>query len=163
MINNVVQPESYRWTKTPDEVYKIALPYQRGDKFATSYTIFGGGLHTALGGALQVKAEPISSIRGGFRNPFQRGSSGHFRGKTTGGAERRCFICDQANFTTEHISKRPARNAACNYCKKRGHNKRPCRGKKGANRGRVGLIHGETDGDDQFAKNDVVDHFTIFR
>ena len=75
------QTEICRSRKTPHDVYKIALSYERGDKYAKSYKGSGGGLKTASGSALQIKAELISSIRGGYQRPFQRGSRGTFGGK----------------------------------------------------------------------------------
>ena len=148
MTNKEAQTKIYRSTKTPYEVYKIALSYEWGNKYAKSYKITGGGLHARR--CLTSKGRTHRSIRGGFRRPSQRGSKGLFQGNTRGGAEKRCFNGDRANFTTEQTSKRPARNATCNYCKKTG------RGKRGAKRGRVELIHGKMDRDDQFAENDDV-------
>ena len=67
MTSKKSQTELCRSTKAPDEVYKILLLYESGNKYGKSYKITGGGLHTAPGGALQIKADSISSIRGGFR------------------------------------------------------------------------------------------------
>ena len=44
MSNKEAQTELCRSTKTPDEVYRIALSYERGDKYAKSYKVSGGGL-----------------------------------------------------------------------------------------------------------------------
>ena len=149
MSNKEAQTELCRSTKTPDEVYRIALSYERGDKYAKSYKVPGGGLTTAPAGSLQIKAEPISAIRGGYRRPFQRGGCGFARGGTRGrgGADRKCYNCDQSGFTPDHIPKCPARNTTCNFCRKTGHYERTCRGRRSANRGRVGMINEDgTDG-----------------
>ena len=149
MSNKEAQTELCRSTKTPDEVYRIALSYERCDKYAKSYKVSGGGLTAAPTGSLQIKAEPISAIRGGYRRPFQRGGRGFGRGGTRGrgGADRKCYNCDQSGFTPDHIPKCPARNATCNFCKKTGHYERTCRGRRSANRGRLGMINEDgTDG-----------------
>ena len=150
MSNKEAQTELCRSTKTPDEVYRIALSYERGDKYAKSYKVSGGGLTAAPAGSLKIKAEPISAIRGGYRRPFQRGGRGFGRGGTRGrggAADRKCYNCDQSGFTPNHIPKCPARNATCNFCKKNGHYERTCRGRRSANRGRVGMINeDDTDG-----------------
>ena len=144
MSNKEAQTELCRSTKTPDEVYRIALSYERGDKYAKSYKVSGGGHTAAPAGSLQIKAEPISAIRGGYRRPFQRGGRGFGRGGTRGrggAADRKCYNCDQSGFTPDHIPKCPARNATCNFCKKTGHYERTCRGRRSANRGCVGMIN----------------------
>ena len=150
MSNKEAQTELCRSTKTPDEVYRIALSYERDDKYAKSYKVSGGGLTAAPAGSLQIKAEPISAIRGGYRRSFQRGGRGFGRGGTRGrggAADRKCYNCDQSGFTPDHIPKCPARNATCNFCKKTGHYERTCRGRRSANRGRVGMINeDDTDG-----------------
>ena len=69
------------------------------------------------------------------------------QGRARGGADRKCYNCDQSGFTPDHIPKGPARNATCNFCKKTGHYERTCRGRRSANRGRVGMINEDgTDG-----------------
>ena len=143
MSNKEAQMKLCRSTKTPDEVYRIALSYERGDKYAKLYKVSGGGLTAAPAGSLQIKAEPISAIRGGYRRPFQRGGRGFGRGGPSGrgGADRKCYNCDQSGFTPDHIPKCPARNATCNFCKITGHYERTCRGRRSANRGRVGMIN----------------------
>ena len=150
MSNKEAQTELCRSTKTADEVYRIALSYERGDKYAKLYKVSGGGLTAAPVGSLQIKAEPISAIRGGYRRPFQRGGRGFGRGGTRGrggAADRKCYNCDQSGFTPDHIPKCPARNATCIFCKKTGHYERTCRGRRSANRGRVGMINEDnTDG-----------------
>ena len=143
MTYKKAQTELCRSTKTLDEVYKIALSYERGDKNAKSYKISGEDWIRRQGN-FQIKAEAISSLRGGFQRPFQRGTRGSFRGNAKDGVERRCFNWDEANFTADLISKCPAGNATCIYCKKEEFYEQTCRGKRGANRRRVGLIHGDT-------------------
>ena len=149
MTNKEAQTELCRSTKTPDEVYRIALSYKQGDKFAKTYKVSGGGLVAAPAWALQLKTEPISAIRGGYRRPFQRGGRGFGRGNNRGGggADWKCFNCDQSGFTPKHIEKCPARNATCNFCRETGHYERTCRGRRTANRRRLGMIHEDgTDG-----------------
>ena len=149
MSNKKAQTELCRSTKTPDEVYRIALSYERGDKYAKTYKVTGEGLTAAPAGALQIKTELIGAIRGGYRRPFQQGGRGVGRGSNRGrgGADRKCFNFDQSGFTTEHIARCPARNATCNFCRKTGHYERTCRGRRSANRGRVGMmIEDGTDG-----------------
>ena len=149
MSNKEAQTELCRSTRTPDEVYRTALSYERGDKYAKSYKVSGGGLTTAPAGSLQIKAEPISAIRGGYRRPFQRGGRGLARGCTRGRgrADRKWYNCGQSGFTPDHIPKCPATNATCNFCRKTGHYERTCRGRRSAKRGRVGMINEDgTDG-----------------
>ena len=115
MNNREAQNELCRSTKTPEEVYRIALSYERGFKYAKSYgSITGGGTSGNAGGAgaFQIKTEPVGAIRGGYRNNRQRGR-GSFRGRADmrGGGSRRCYNCDQPNFTPEHITTCPAKNA----------------------------------------------------
>ena len=52
---------------------------------------------------------------------------------------------------TEHRSKCAARNATSNYCRKTECYERTYPGKRGGDKGRVGLIHGDTELEDQFA------------
>ena len=102
---------------------------------------------TGGNGAFQVKTEPVGTIRGGYRNNRQCGR-GSFRGRAEMrvGVSRRCYNCDQPNFTQEQLTKCPAKNATCNFCRKTGHYERTCRGKRN-NRGRpaVGLIQNQED------------------
>ena len=91
----------------------------------------------------------MGTIRGGYRNSRQRGR-GLFRGRVDmrRGASKRCYNCDQPNFTPEHLTRCPARSATCNVCRKTGHYEKTCRGKR-TNRGRpaVGLIQNQEDVD----------------
>ena len=84
MNNREAQNELCRSTKTPEEVYRIALSYERGYKYAKSYGSITGGATTSgtTGGtgAFQIKTEPVGAIRGGYRNNRQRGR-GSFRGR----------------------------------------------------------------------------------
>ena len=65
-----------------------------------------------------------------------------------GGASKRCYNCDQPNFTPEHVTRCPARSATCNFCRKTGHYEKTCRGKR-SNRGRpaVGMNQNQQDVD----------------
>ena len=118
MNNREAQNELCRSTKTPEEVYRIALSYERGYKYAKSYGSATGGATTSGttggNGAFQIKTEPVGTIRGGYRNNRQRGR-GSFRGRAEmrGGGSRRCYNCDQPNFTPEHLTQCPAKNATC--------------------------------------------------
>ena len=70
MNNREAQNELCRSTKTPEEVYRIALSYERGCKYAKSYGLAtGGGTSGTAGGtgAFQIKTEPVGTIRGGYR------------------------------------------------------------------------------------------------
>ena len=110
MNNREAQNELCRSTKTPEEVYRIALSYERGYKYAKSYGSATGGATTSgtagRNGAFQIKTEPVGTIRGGYRNIRQRGR-GSFRGRAEMrvGVSRRCYNCDQPNFTPEHPTK----------------------------------------------------------
>ena len=77
MNNREAQTELCRSTKTPEDVYRIALSYERGYKYAKSYGSITGGATTSgtTGGtgAFQNKTEPVGAIRGGYRNNRQRG------------------------------------------------------------------------------------------
>ena len=149
MNNREAQNELCRSTKTPEDVYRIALSYERGYKYAKSYGSATGGATTSGttggNGAFPIKTEPVGTIRGGYRNNRQLGC-GSFTGRAEmrGGVSRRCYNCDQPNFTPEHLTKRPAQNATCNFCRKTGHYERTCRGKRN-NRGRpaMGLIQNQ--------------------
>ena len=55
MSNKEALTELCRSTKTPDEVYRVALSYERGYKCAKMYKVIGGGLTAAPAGALQIK------------------------------------------------------------------------------------------------------------
>ena len=144
MSNKEAQTELCRSTKTPDEVYRFALSYERRDKYAKTYKVSGGGLPAAPAGALQTKTEPVNAIRGGYRRSFQRADKVSVEETTGGGgeADRQCFNCNHSGLL-QNIAKCPARNATCNFCRKTDRYKRTCRT---ANRGRVGLIH--DDGND---------------
>ena len=70
MNNRDAQKELCRSTKTPEEVYRIALSYERGNKYASSYVATGSLWaqgSTSGGGGIQIKSEPVGIIRGGYR------------------------------------------------------------------------------------------------
>ena len=60
-----VHTELCRSIKTPVQVYRIALSYERRDKYAKTYKVSSGGFS-----AYQIKTEPIKAIRGFYRRPF---------------------------------------------------------------------------------------------
>ena len=83
MKNRDAQKELCRSTKTPEEVYRIALSYERGNKYASSYVATGSvGAQgsTSGGGGIQIKSEPVGIIRGGYRNNRARGR-GSYQGR----------------------------------------------------------------------------------
>ena len=151
MNNREAQNELCRSTKTPEEVYRIALSSERRYKYAKSYGSTTEGATTSGTtsgtGASQIKTEPVGTIRGGYRNSRQRGR-GSFRERAhmRGGASKRCYNCDQPNFTPEHLTRCPARSATRNFYQKTGHYEKTCRGKR-TNRGRpaVGMIQNQKD------------------
>ena len=90
MNNREAQNELCRSTKTPEDVYRIALTYERVDKYAKSYVATSAEElrepRDHQGWAIQIKSEPVGIIRGGFRNGRQRGrGTYHGRGLNRGG------------------------------------------------------------------------------
>ena len=134
--------------KSSEEIYRIALSHERGDKYAKTYVSIAGGsvgTTTATAGGLQIKTEPLGVIRGQYRNNRGRGRGqvqgrGQFRGGVNAN-DRRCYNCDSPGFTEEHMSQSAAKSWTCSFCKKVGHFERTCRAKHG-NRGRqsVGMF-----------------------
>ena len=147
MRNRDAQNELCRETKTPEEALRIAISYERSDKYAKTYKGSAPGstgtAYTTPGGSLQIKAESISNIiRGSRGRGIQRGRGQY---QNWGGArtqERRCYNCNQPNFTPEHRQRCPAARAVtCKFCKKVGHVQKTCRGKRLSRGGQpVGLI-----------------------
>ena len=138
MRNRDAQNELCRETKTPEEVLRIAKSFERGDKYAKTYKgLASGSMGTAYpspGGSLQIKTEPISNIRGSRGRGMPRGR-GQYQNRGGGRTQertqqRRCYNCDQPNFTPEHRQRCPARAVTCNFCRKFGHFERTCRGKR---------------------------------
>ena len=142
MSNNEAQTELCRSIKTQYEVYRIALSYERGDKYAKTYKVSDGGLAAAPARALQIKTEPISAICGGYCRPCQWDGREAGRTNNRGGADRKCFNCDHSGFKPDHIAKCRARISTCNlFRRKTGHYQCTCRGRRAAGWGRVSLIH----------------------
>ena len=169
MNNRDAQKELCRSTKTPEEVYRIALSYERGNKYASSYVATGSvGAQgsTSGGGGIQIKSEPVGIIRGGYRNNRARGR-GSYQGRGSNRGRNflnnnKCYNCDQQNFTREHLDRCPAKGVTCNFCHKIGHFERTCRGKRGKQRGQgaVGMIrenaddgHLENSGDEEASQH----------
>ena len=128
------------------------MSYERGDKYAKTYkgvaSVSTGAAYPLPVGSLQIKTEPISNIRGsrGRGMPMGRGQYSNRGGGRTQERmqERRCYNCDQPNFTPEHRQRCPARAVTCNFCKKIGHFERTCRGKRQSRGGQpVDLIQGD--------------------
>ena len=146
------QRELSRSTKLPEEVYRIALSYERGERAYKSYT----GKPASSAPAISIKQEPVNNIRRGqgfFRGRGRAGRGGYTQGSSSSGGSgnnRRCYNCDAPNFTLDHIASCPAKEATCNSCRKMGHFERTCRGiRRGTNqlngRGRVGLVREENE------------------
>ena len=141
------QRELSRSTKLPEEVYRISLSYERGERAYKSYT----GKPASSAPSISIKQEPVNNMRGqGFFRG--RGRGGYTQGSNSGGSgnSRRCYNCDAPNFTLDHIANCPAKGARCNSCRKLGHFERTCRGiRRGTNqwrgRGRVGLVRDENE------------------
>ena len=163
MSNKEAQTELCRSIKTPKEIYRIALLYERDDKYAKIYKVSDRGLSAVQAGALQIKMEPIKAVRGSYRRPFQRGGRGALRGNNQDGADRKCFNCDQSGCTPDHIARCPAKK---NYLRgarrkeKTGQHQHTCRDRSGAGRGRVDLIHEDGNkGDPQQDQDDTAFHY----
>ena len=164
MKNREAQNDLCRSTKTPEEVYKIALSYKRGNKYAKSYVSAStGGTISSLGTAgkaIQTKTESVGAIRGiPERSPA--GQRHIPRARSNRGVTltiNRCYSCDQPNFTREHMERCPAKRVT--FCRKEGHYERSCKGKRGNQRGRgaVGLIqeHDSQELDDPQETDDLV-------
>ena len=152
MNNREPQKELCRSTKTPEEVYRIALSYERGKNMPHPMSPRDMGTQgSASGGWIQIKSEPVGTIRGGYCNNRTRGRGSYQgRGSNRGGnlfQNNRCYNCDQPNFTREHLDRCAAKGVTCNICHKSGHYERTCRGKRGNQRGRraVGMIRENVD------------------
>ena len=110
MTNTEAQNELCRATET-EEVFCIALSYERGDKYAITYisTAEGsGGSSTPTTGGIEIKTETVGVIRGGYRNSRGRGRE-QIQGmeQLSGGEkvnDRRCYSCDKPGFAREHMS-----------------------------------------------------------
>ena len=129
------QRELSRSTKLPEEVYRIALSYERGERAYKSYT----GKPASTEPSISIKQEPVNNIRRGqefSRGRGRGGRGGYTQGSSSGGSgnNRRCYNCDAPNFTLDHIANCPAKGAACNSCRKLGNFERTCRGiRRGTN------------------------------
>ena len=133
--------------------FRIALSYERGNKYATSYVATGsaGTQGLSSGGGIQIKTELVGTIRGGYRNNRAR-SRGSYqgRGSNRGGnllQNNKCYNCDQPNFSRELLDRCPAKGVTCNFCHAIVYFERTCRGKRGNQRGRgaVGMIRENAD------------------
>ena len=129
------QRELSRSIMLPEEVYRIALTYERGERAYKSYT----GKPASSAPPITIKQEPVSNIRRGqgyFRGRARGGRGGYTQGSSSGGGgnNQKCYNCDAPNFTLDHIASCPAKGATCNACRKLGHFERTCRGvRRGTN------------------------------
>ena len=115
------QRELSRSTKLSEEVYRIALSYERGERAFKSYT----GKPASSAPPITIKQEPVNNIRRGqgfFRSRARGGRGGYTQGSSSGGSgnNRRCYNCDAPIFTLDHIASCPAKGATCNSCGKLG-------------------------------------------
>ena len=145
------QQELSRSTKLREEVYRIALSYERGERAYKSYT----GKPASSATSITIKQEPVNNIRRGqefFRGRGRGGRGTYTQGSSSGGKgnNRRCYNCDASNFTLDHIAICPSKGETCNSCRKLGHFERTCRGiRRGTNQwrgqGRVELVRDENE------------------
>ena len=122
------QRELSRSTKSPQEVYRVALSYERGERAYKSYT----GKPASSAPHVTIKQDPVSNIsrgQGYFRNREGRGRGGFTPGANSTG-NGRCYNCDAPNFTLDQIANCPAKGAICNACRKVEHFKRTCRSER---------------------------------
>ena len=112
------QRELSRSTKLPEEVYRIALSYECGERAYKSYT----GKPASSAPPISIKQEPVYNIRRGqrfFRGRARGGHGGYTQGSSSGGRgnNRKCYNCDAPNFTLDHIASCPAKGATFNSCR----------------------------------------------
>ena len=115
------QRELSRSTKLPEEVYRIALSYERGERANKAYP----AKPASSAPQISVKQEPVNNIRRGqgyFQDGARGGRGRYTPGASSGGSKnRRCYNCDAPNFTLDHIANCPAKGATCNAYRKLGH------------------------------------------
>ena len=124
--NRDTQNELCRETKTPEEALRIAMSYERGDKYAKSYKGVASGstgmAYSSPGGSLQTKTEPISNNRGSRGRGMPRGR-GQYPNRGGGRTrermqERRCYNCDQPNFTPRTPTTIPSKSRHMQFLQK---------------------------------------------
>ena len=150
MNNREAQNELCRSTKTPEEVYRLVILYEQGDKYSKTYVATSRitGTQESAGRAIQIKSKPVGKKQGAFKNGLSRGRGMyHGRGLTRGGGEimmqsNRYYNCDQPNFTREHVDKCPVKGVTCYFRRKTGHFERTCRGNPQGNRTWIWLLPG---------------------
>ena len=115
------QRELSRSTKLPEEVHRIALSYERGERAYKAYT----GNSASSAPQISIKQEPVNKIRRGqgyFWGRERGGRGGYTPGASSGGSNnRRCCNCNAPNFTLDHIANCLAKGSTCNACGKLGH------------------------------------------
>ena len=84
-----------RSPKLQEEVYRIALSYERGERAYKSYT----GKPASSAPPITIKQEPVNNIRRGqgyFRGRARGRRGGYTQGSSSGGGgnNRRCYNCD---------------------------------------------------------------------
>ena len=69
-------------TKTPEEAYRIALSYERGNKYAKPYVTTAGTASSSTGGGgISIRSEPMGAIRGSYRSNQGNSSVGVIQGQ----------------------------------------------------------------------------------
>ena len=117
MRESKCQRELSRSTKLPEEVYSIALSYERGERAYKSYT----GKPASSASPTSIKQERLTNIRRGqgyFRGRAHGGRGGYTPVASSGASNnRRFYNCDAPKFTLDHIANCPAKVATCNACR----------------------------------------------
>ena len=129
IINREAQNKLCGSTKTPEEVYRIALSYEQVDKYAKTYVSKTRGRtpsSTTGKGSLQIKTQPMGAIRGDEGNIRQRVRTWTVPRKI-GNSEGECYKKIEGAIIVQHLKRCPARSAICNFCRKTGHYEKTCR------------------------------------
>ena len=140
------QRELSRSTKSPVEVYWIAVSYERDERAYKSYS----GKPASSAPQIAIKQEPVNKIRRGQGYFRSRARGGYTSGaNSAGNGNRRWYICNAPNFTLEYIANCPAKGVTCNACRKLGHLELTSGVRRGTNhwrgRGRVALVKNENE------------------
>ena len=114
------QNELCRSSKTPKEVYRITLSYERGGA-DVCFNIWGPTASGQTAGGLKIKTEPVGTIGGGYRKTRGRAHGsvqgrGQFRGITIIG-DRRCYNYDKPEVTREFMNQCETKGVTCIFCR----------------------------------------------